>query len=281
MKIIIVSGRSGSGKSVVLNVLEDLGYYCVDNLPLILLPRLVQQTGEHYQQLAVSIDVRNQHEELQRFSELLEQITEWVSQIEVLFVDAEDQCLLKRFSETRRRHPLTHTGLSLLEAIVRERILLDDIASAANLYIDTTSLTPYQLRDLICLRVLNKNTQDMALQFESFGFKYGVPKDADFMFDARCLPNPYWEPELKPLSGKDAAIIRFFEQQSIVNEFIWQISVFLDTWVPRFAKSNRSYMTVAIGCTGGRHRSVYVAETLARHFSNNFANVQLNHRDIE
>lgn len=281
MKIIIVSGRSGSGKSVVLNVLEDLGYYCVDNLPLILLPRLVQQTGEHYQQLAVSIDVRNQHEELQRFSELLEQITEWVSQIEVLFVDAEDQCLLKRFSETRRRHPLTHTGLSLLEAIVRERILLDDIASAANLYIDTTSLTPYQLRDLICLRVLNKNTQDMALQFESFGFKYGVPKDADFMFDARCLPNPYWEPELKPLSGKDAPIIRFFEQQSIVNEFIWQISVFLDTWVPRFAKSNRSYMTVAIGCTGGRHRSVYVAETLARHFSNSFANVQLNHRDIE
>lgn len=281
MKIIIVSGRSGSGKSVVLNVLEDLGYYCVDNLPLILLPRLVQQSGEQYPLLAVSVDVRNQNEELQRFSDLLEQITEWVSQIEVLFVDADDQCLLKRFSETRRRHPLTHTGLSLLEAIVRERVLLDEIAATANLYIDTTSLTPYQLRDLICMRVLNKNTQDMALQFESFGFKYGVPKDVDFVFDARCLPNPYWEPELKPLSGKDAAIIRFFEQQSIVNEFIWQISVFLDTWVPRFAKSNRSYMTVAIGCTGGRHRSVYVAETLARHFSKNFANVQISHRDIE
>lgn len=281
MKLIIVSGRSGSGKSVVLNVLEDLGYYCVDNLPLTLLPRLVQQSGEHYQTVAVSVDVRNQHEDLRRFSDLLEQITEWVSQIEVLFVDAEDQCLLKRFSETRRRHPLTHTGLSLLEALIRERILLDDIASAANLYIDTSNLTPYQLRDLIQVRVLNKNTQDMALQFESFGFKYGVPKDADFVFDARCLPNPYWEPQLKPLSGKDAAIIRFFEQQSIVNEFVWQISVFLDTWVPRFAKSNRSYMTVAIGCTGGRHRSVYVAETLLRHFSKNFANVQISHRDIE
>lgn len=280
MKMMILSGRSGSGKTVALRALEDLGFNCIDNLPVSLLPVLAQKIREEHGTVVVSIDARAMPDELQHFDKLINEIENTGLPCEILFFDAVDDTLLKRFSETRRRHPLTHDGLSLLEAIRQERQLLEPIASKADLLIDTTLLGPYKLRDLIRDRIINRQSTSMALLFQSFGYKHGVPGDADFVFDARCLPNPYWDPQLRPLTGKDPAIIDFLQQDSLVLEFFWQVKVFLHTWIPRFEQDNRAYMTVAIGCTGGQHRSVYLVEQLAEHFRKERENVQVRHREL-
>ncbi|MBB6340009.1 UPF0042 nucleotide-binding protein [Pseudomonas fluvialis] len=284
MRLIIVSGRSGSGKSTALDVLEDNGFYCIDNLPAGLLPELAERALVHtellHPQVAVSIDARNLPSHLQRFPELLAEVRARHIQVDVLFLDAEEGTLLKRFSETRRRHPLTNENRSLAEAIRDEATLLHPIADLADLRLDTTSLNLYQLRDALRLRLLNTPEPGTAFLVESFGFKRGMPVDADLVFDVRCLPNPYWKPELREQSGKDEAVRDYLAAQADVEEMYQDIHAYLLKWLPRFAASNRAYVTIAIGCTGGHHRSVYIAERLGAALKPALKNVQIRHRDL-
>ncbi len=284
MRLIIVSGRSGSGKSTALDVLEDNGFYCIDNLPAGLLPELAERALVHtellHPQVAVSIDARNLPSHLQRFPELLDEVRARHIQVDVLFLDAEEGTLLKRFSETRRRHPLTNENRSLAEAIRDEAALLHPIADLADLRLDTTSLNLYQLRDALRLRLLNTPEPGTAFLVESFGFKRGMPVDADLVFDVRCLPNPYWKPELREQSGKDEAVRDYLAAQADVEEMYQDIHAYLLKWLPRFAASNRAYVTIAIGCTGGHHRSVYIAERLGAALKPALKNVQIRHRDL-
>ena len=284
MRLIIVSGRSGSGKSTALAVLEDNGFYCIDNLPAGLLPELAERALVHtellHPQVAVSIDARNLPSHLERFPELLDEVRARHIQVDVLFLDAEEGTLLKRFSETRRRHPLTNENRSLAEAIRDEATLLHPIADLADLRLDTTSLNLYQLRDALRLRLLNTPEPGTAFLVESFGFKRGMPVDADLVFDVRCLPNPYWKPELREQSGKDEAVRDYLAAQADVEEMYQDIHAYLLKWLPRFAASNRAYVTIAIGCTGGHHRSVYIAERLGAALKPALKNVQIRHRDL-
>jgi len=280
MKLIILSGRSGSGKTVALHALEDQEFYCIDNLPLSMLPQLVEKVRSHEDNVAVSIDARALPAELENFNDIYKQLVEDKITLEVIYLDSDEATLLKRFSETRRRHPLTQDGLSLREAIDREKQLLEPIAISADLNVDTSKLNVHQLRDMIKSRLIG-NTSSLDLMFISFGYKHGIPADADFVFDARCLPNPYWDESLREFTGRDYPVINFLEEQSRVQEFYWQIKVFLHTWLPRFETDNRSYVTVAIGCTGGQHRSVYICEQLAQHFQQDRAKVSLRHRELD
>ncbi len=282
MKLIVVSGRSGSGKTIALRVLEDLGYYCVDNLPVSLLPHLLHELRDKYDQLAVSIDVRNIPEQSDEIDTLLGQIRQ-ASDIEFssIFTDADNATLIKRYSESRRLHPLSRKQLSLDQAILYETNLLAPLSSSADLRIDTSHLSIHELSEQICERVLGKKEKELVLVFESFGFKNGTPKDADFVFDARFLPNPHWIPELKPLTGLDEAVKRFFMAQPDVLLYTQQIDNLLITWLPHLERNNRSYVTVAIGCTGGQHRSVFITEQLAASFRGLGKNVQVRHRTLE
>lgn len=284
MRLIIVSGRSGSGKSTALDVLEDNGFYCIDNLPAGLLPELAERALLHTEvlqpQVAVSIDARNLPTHLQRFPELLAEVRARHIQCDVLYLDADEETLLKRFSETRRRHPLTDESRSLAEAIRDESLLLEPISDLADLKIDTTHLNLYQLRDSLKLRLLNKPEPGTAFLIESFGFKRGMPVDADLVFDVRCLPNPYWKPELRAHSGLDQPVIDYLATQADVDEMYTDIHAYLYKWLPRFAASNRAYVTIAIGCTGGHHRSVYLAERLGQTLKPQLKNLQVRHRDL-
>ena len=281
MKLVILSGRSGAGKTVALHALEDQEFYCIDNLPVSMLPELINKLQEKEEAIAISIDARGLPGELSYFGEVYQKLRTYEDmQIEVLYLDADDTTLLKRFSETRRRHPLTQDGISLREAIAKEKDLLEPIALAADLQIDTSRLNVHQLTDLIKSRVLGSSAS-LELMFISFGYKYGIPADADFVFDARCLPNPYWDENLRSYTGRDQPVIEFLGEQSRVQEFFWQIKVFLHTWLPRFETDNRSYLTVAIGCTGGQHRSVYMSEQLARHFEKEHSKVNIRHRELD
>ena len=284
MRLIIVSGRSGSGKSTALDVLEDHGFYCIDNLPAGLLPELAERALLHTEllepQVAVSIDARNLPSQLQRFPELLTEARGRHIKCDVLYLDADHDTLLKRFSETRRRHPLTNDNRSLAEAIRDEEVLLAPIADLADLKIDTTHLNLYQLRDTIKLRLLNQPEPGTAFLIESFGFKRGMPVDADLVFDVRCLPNPYWKPELRDHSGLAPAVAEYLAGQPDVEEMYQDILGYLSQWLPRFAASNRAYVTIAIGCTGGHHRSVYIAERLGAALKPSLKNVQVRHRDL-
>ena len=279
MKLIIISGRSGSGKSVALRALEDLGYYCVDNIPVNLLPALTHSVSEETNQVAVSIDVRNLPKDPAELSEILDYLPQSWS-VTIVYIDASDDILIKRFSETRRLHPLTRMNKSLSDAISSERDLLAPIAERADLYIDTDALSIHQLAELIRERILGKKSSRLVLVFESFGFKHGIPKDADYVFDARFLPNPHWEPDLKHLTGLDGPVEVFLGSQPIVTKFIWQIQNLITTWLPHLERNNRSYVTVAIGCTGGQHRSVFVSETLAKTFRDIHPDVQIRHREL-
>lgn len=284
MRLVIVSGRSGSGKSTALAVLEDNGFYCIDNLPASLLPDLAERALLHTElaqpQVAVSIDARNLPSQLRRFPELLDQLRQRGIQCDVLYLDADDATLLKRFSETRRRHPLSSPSRSLKEAIDDETVLLGPIADLADLKIDTANLNLYQLRDSIKLRLLEKPEAGTAFLVESFGFKRGMPVDADLVFDVRCLPNPYWKPELREHSGLEPVVRAYLDGQADVEEMYQDIFAYLHKWLPRFAASNRAYVTVAIGCTGGHHRSVYLAERLGAALRASLGNVQIRHRDL-
>lgn len=279
MHIFIVSGRSGSGKTVVLRVLEDLGYYCVDNLPVNLLPALSHSLEKNYDQVAVSIDVRNLPTSEQELLDNLDFLPKGVN-VTVLYIDASDEVLIRRYSETRRLHPLSRGESSLPEAIAQESKLLDELANRADLYIDTSQLNVHQLTEMVREKILGKSSKELVLTFESFGFKYGVPNDIDFVFDARFLPNPHWEPELRPLTGLDLPVREFLAGEPLVNKFVFQINNFMSTWLPHLERNNRSYLTIAIGCTGGKHRSVFIAETLARQFKSRDKNIRVRHREM-
>ncbi|WP_455375004.1 RNase adapter RapZ [Kaarinaea lacus] len=284
MKLVVISGVSGSGKSNALHVLEDLDYYCIDNLPAGLLPAFAEQTlassKDTITHAAVGIDARNLPEQLHRFSYILEQLKNKGVVVEIIFLDADDNILLKRFSETRRKHPLTEDENTLSEAIKQERELLAPIASRADLIVDTSQTNIYQLRDLIKERLTGSTAQEFSLLFESFGFKHGVPTDADFVFDVRCLPNPHWEASLRKFTGLDQPVIDFLKEHDVVKQMFEDINKFLKAWIPRFEYENRSYLTIAIGCTGGQHRSVYLAQKLCDTYSAKRAHVHVRHRDI-
>ena len=284
MRLVVISGRSGSGKTTALQALEDVGFYCIDNLPASLLPMLVDQMNSNSngpRRIAVGIDARNQFADLKRFEEVVVRLREASDlSFEIVFLDASEESLLKRYSATRRKHPLSTDEIVLEQAIQLEKSLLEPIVSAADLQIDTTQLTLYQLRDTIKDRVAQRAEQTLALQFESFGFKHGVPLDIDFSFDVRILPNPYWYPELRQYTGQDRPVIDFLASEPEVQKMIEDIRSFIESWIPGFKNNNRSYVTVGIGCTGGQHRSVFVAEQLAGYFREHMDNVQVRHREL-
>lgn len=284
MKLIIISGLSGSGKSIALETLEDCGYYCIDNLPVSLLEAFVTQTVENTenicQKAAISIDSRNQIKSLDRFSETVDLVKKLGIDCEILFLQADTDTLIKRFSETRRKHPLTSQEFSLREAIKREWELLASVSRYADFLIDTTRTNVHQLREMVRVRVGTKKNGSLSLFFQSFGFKNGVPLDADFVFDARCLPNPHWEPALRSLSGQDHAVAEFLGNAAEVQEFINDLNGFLTCWLPHFEAGNRPYLTIAVGCTGGQHRSVYIVEKLARNFLSSSYNILVGHREL-
>ncbi|MDH5377741.1 MAG: RNase adapter RapZ [Gammaproteobacteria bacterium] len=284
MKLVVVSGLSGSGKSTVLHALEDVGYYCVDNLPIGLITSFISQIKENPRVeadgAAIGVDARNPEKELKQFSEILDKLKALEIKVEVVFLTADNATLVKRFSETRRRHPLTHDGTSLEKAIAAERRLLDAIAVKAGFTIDTSHTNMHQLRDLIRGRLVDKAAGSMSLLFQSFGFKHGVPTDADMVFDVRCLPNPYWDPKLRDFSGKDPQVVKYLESQSVVGEMADDLERFINRWLPRFKEADRTYFTVAIGCTGGMHRSVYLVEKLAQRFKSQ-EQIIVRHRELE
>ncbi|MDX1280027.1 RNase adapter RapZ [Shewanella colwelliana] len=280
MKLVMVSGRSGSGKSVALRVLEDLGYYCVDNLPLQMVESLLNQLKGSNELVAISVDVRNMPSgdiQLEKQLANLPKDTKLLS----FFLNSSDDVLLKRYSETRRLHPLSRSKVSLKEAIQLEGKMLEPIAKLVDHYIDTSTLNIYDLSDKVREILLGTVDKELVINFESFGFKYGMPSEADFMFDARFLPNPHWEAELRPLTGLDEPVQLFLSQQPLVSKFIWQIENLLETWLPHLERNNRSYLTIAIGCTGGQHRSVYVTDQLAKLFSKSKHKVQARHRELK
>jgi len=280
MKLIIVSGQSGSGKSIALRVLEDLGYYCVDNLPVKLLPQLLQTLNAKTEKVAVSIDVRNLPSEKKELNDIVAELKS-SSELTSLFLDTNKSVLIKRYSETRRLHPLTRDELSLSQAIEMEEQRLRPLALLADLKIDTSELNIHELSQQIKERILGKKSNQLVLVFQSFGFKHGLPMDADYVFDVRFLPNPHWIPELKPYTGLDEPVINYLTQQPEVMSFSLQIENLLSTWLPQLEKNNRSYVTVAIGCTGGQHRSVFIAEQLAKNFKLQGRVVQTRHQTLE
>lgn len=285
MRLIVVSGLSGSGKSVALHMLEDLGYYCVDNIPAGLLPMFIAHTVRSnevtYQRTAVGVDARNQPTEIASVPKLLAELKRSGLECEVLFLRAEEEALLKRYSETRRRHPLSRDNLGLAEALACERQLLEPIANAADLVMDTTRTSVHALRELVRQRVGERTSGGLHILFESFAYRHGLPGDADFVFDARTLPNPHWEPELQHLTGRDDRVVEFLERHAPVARMLEDIIRFLEHWIPEFERANRSYLTIAIGCTGGQHRSVYLVERLAAHFTSRYPQVLAKHQVVD
>lgn len=284
MKLIIVSGRSGSGKSTALHVLEDLGFYCIDNLPIGLLFPLTEEAAgtelKKVRNIAVSIDARNLSAEIANFEAIHDRLNKSSLKVELVFLDATDQSLLQRFHATRRKHPLSDGSTSLREAITNEKHLLEPLARLADLQIDTTELSMYELRDMIKQRIVGRREQDLALLFQSFGFKHGVPVDSDYVFDVRCLPNPYWDTSLRKFTGADPEVQTFLESQPATIQMLDDLTRFLESWLPAFRSSNRSYMTISIGCTGGQHRSVYICEKLSAYFREDYANIQVRHTEL-
>ena len=283
MRLVVISGRSGSGKSTALHVLEDLGFTCIDNLPANLLPALFDELqclgGEA--RIAVGIDARNLLGKLDPLPQILDNLRNSGVACEVVFLDARTPILIRRYSETRRRHPLSSDKVDLPQALAMERELLDPIVSIASRQIDTSNMTLHQLRDLIKKQIVPDSHGEMSIMFTSFGFKHGVPLDADFVFDVRSLPNPYWKPELRHLTGNDAEVIAFLESQTDVAAMLADLTGFMSRWLPRFAATNRSYLTIAIGCTGGQHRSVYISNRLLEYFGKDHANIQVRHRELD
>jgi UPF0042 nucleotide-binding protein len=284
MRLIIVSGLSGSGKSVALHLLEDVGFYCMDNVPAALLgsviSELVATQDPAYENLAVGIDARSRASDLETLPELVEQVRRRGIRCEVIFLHSDEDILLRRYAETRRPHPLSAQGLSLREAIDREKELLGPVIACAELVIDTTRTSVYQLRDTIRERVGMRSEPGLSILIESFGYKHGIPLDADFVFDLRCLPNPYWEQNLRPLTGKDADVVRYLESHESVRKMYTDILEFLRHWIPEYRDFNRNYLTVALGCTGGQHRSVYMVDKLAKALSADYPQVLTRHNEL-
>ena len=286
MRIIIISGLSGSGKSVALNTLEDDNFYCVDNLPVTLLPTFIDQCvngeNQYYDKIAIGIDSRSGSSNIENLLDIVQKLKADKLPVEILFVSAEINTLLKRFSETRRRHPLTTDDIPLIKAIHLERELLSEIADHADLTIDTTKTNVRQLRALVNRVVIANDEPGLTLVLQSFGFKHGIPNDSDFMFDVRCLPNPHWQPNLRNLSGNDTEVINYLSSHREVDRMITSIAEFIEKWIPLFEEENRSYLTISIGCTGGHHRSVYCINQLAKQFGEDAKyKTTIRHREFE
>ena len=279
MRIVIISGLSGSGKTIALQAYEDDGFYCIDNLPASLLSEFISSSkNSDTQNIAVSIDSRNR-DFLARLPGQLKKLDDENFKYQIVFIDAEDEVLLKRYKETRRKHPLSSTTVSLLEAINMERNLLEPLKEQSHKVFETSNKTPHELRRLVRDFIGAGKSTEPVLLFESFGYKYGLPRDADFVFDVRCLPNPHWNEKLRPRTGQEQPIIEFLESHSLVTEMLNDIAVMIEKWLPEFRKENRSYITVAVGCTGGKHRSVYITEKLAQQFKTQ-AQIQVRHREL-
>jgi RNase adapter protein RapZ len=285
MRLIIVSGLSGSGKSVALHQLEDIDFYCVDNIPAALLKAFISHTfrgnEEIYPRTAVGLDARNRPNEIDTIPALVGELRRSGIGCEVLFLNASDEVLLKRYAETRRKHPLVCPGVSLREAIASERRLLEPITSAADWVIDTSNMGVHALRERIRERIDRRREGRLGLMFESFGYKHGIPGDADFVFDVRSLPNPYWQQELRHLDGRDAAVAAYLSAHASVRTMIDALTEFLAARIAEFESASRSYLTIAIGCTGGQHRSVYMVEQLAAQFRGSYPEVLTRHESLQ
>jgi UPF0042 nucleotide-binding protein len=281
MRLILVSGLSGSGKSVALHMLEDLDYYCVDNIPAALLKAFVSHTlrsaDSQYRQVAVGLDARNTRAEIATVPALLAELRASGIACELLFLTASDEALLRRYAETRRKHPLSREGEGLHEAIQLERDLLDPVVQAADVVLDSSRTGIHELRRLVRDHVERGRPARLSILFQSFGYKHGIPGDADFVFDVRSLPNPYWESGLRELSGLDAPVARYLERSDNAATLLRDIGTFIEARIPEFHATNRRYMTVAIGCTGGQHRSVYVVEKLAVDFARRHGDIAVRH----
>jgi UPF0042 nucleotide-binding protein len=285
MRLIIVSGLSGSGKSVALHLLEDIDFYCVDNIPAALLKPFISHTirgtDDVYPRTAVGLDARNRRCEIETIPALVSELRRSGIDCEVLYLHANDEVLLKRYAETRRKHPLVSGEVSLREAIAAERRLLEPITVAADLVIDTSHMGVHALRERIRERIDRRHEGRVALMFESFGYKHGIPGDADFVFDVRALPNPYWEHSLRGLTGRDPAVVQYLAGHPSVGRMLADLIEFLSQRIAEFTQANRSYLTVAVGCTGGQHRSVYIAERLAEHFRQAHPEVMTRHDSLQ
>ncbi|HEX7370521.1 MAG TPA: RNase adapter RapZ [Rhodanobacteraceae bacterium] len=281
--VVVLTGFSGAGKTVALRAFEDLGFYCVDNLPTSLLPSLYRSLMDGNREtprgVAVGVDVRSRGD-LERMPEALSALAEAGADAELVFLESSDAVLLKRYASSRRRHPLSDGGRSLVDAISEERRRLRPLRAIANRSIDTSDSNVHQLRRRIATDY-GAATGGLTLMFESFAYGRGLPPDCDFVFDARCLPNPHWDARLRPFSGQDAPVREFLDGQGLVVQYLADIQRFLDAWLPRFESEDKGYLTVAIGCTGGRHRSVYLAERLAEHYRASREQVLTFHREIE
>jgi len=283
VKLIIVSGLSGAGKTVALKQYEDLGYYCIDNIPLPLIgPMLTRALGKdtRYERLALGIDARESPAQIKRFPGHFEKLRGRGVDARVMFLTASDEVILRRYSETRRKHPLSTGEVTLKEAIQLERRLLAPIANLAEEPLDTSRMNLHELREAIHQRLPEAGAGKLAVLFQSFGFKNGVPDGCDFQFDVRCLPNPHWEPELRKLSGRDEAVAQWLGKQKDVVKMIADLRGFLEQWLPAFRSQDRAYVTIAVGCTGGQHRSVYIVEKLAEHFRGRFDPVIVKHKEL-
>lgn len=283
--LVVLTGMSGGGKTVALRALEDLEFYCVDNLPASLLPQLVNAVledrgGRRMMRIAVGMDARNREHDIAMMPSVLSELADTGVQVHLIFLDCRDEVLIKRYSETRRRHPLAMRNVSLADAIATERRLLRPLMGIAEKVIDSSQLNVHQLRRLIATDYA-RATEGLTIMFQSFAFKRGLPLDSDFVFDARCLPNPHWQPKLRPLSGKDEPVRKFLGGDPLVNEYFADTAQWLERWLPRFEADDRSYVTISVGCTGGRHRSVYLVERLAAHFRGPRDGVLTFHRELE
>ncbi len=286
MKLVIVSGLSGAGKTVALKQFEDLGWYCIDNIPLALIEPMLRRAlskrvGKRYERLAIGIDARETAAQIRRFPVYLEKLRARGVDVRVLFLTADDDVLLRRYSETRRRHPLASGKLSLLEAVRKERKLLQPIANFSEEPLDTSRMNLHEAREAVYQRLSESGEGKLSVLFLSFGFKNGIPNGCDYIFDVRCLPNPHWEPALRKLSGCDARVGAWLKAHTPVASMIDDIGRFFDTWLPAFRAQDRAYLTIAIGCTGGQHRSVYIVERLAERFAGRSDQIMHKHRELQ
>lgn len=284
MQMMVISGLSGAGKSVALHTLEDEGYLCVDNLPISMLVDLAKKMSadpDSYGQVAVGIDARGEADPLDQFESVIMQVNSLGVKTQVIFLDARDDILITRFSETRRKHPLSKHGAPLQAAIGTERALLGRVEQIADVGIETSNLNLHQLREIMHKRVLGLNRKPLNILLQSFGFKHGQPYGTDFIFDVRCLPNPYWSTTLRPMTGRDQPVAEFLEEHQLVGTMVDNISEFFLNWTPVFEAENRSYLTVSIGCTGGRHRSVYVVEQIFKRVTSKIDQITIKHREID
>ena len=280
MEIIIISGRSGAGKSVALRALEDAGYYCVDNIPLDLLPQLTDILSQSQSSVAISLDIRNIPNSANTLEQTLNTLQKY-HQLKIIFLETDRGTLIRRYSDSRRLHPLSLKDLSLEAAIDEEYRYLEPLIQHANFIIDTTHLSTHTLAERLREFLRGNSDKELKIVVESFGFKYGIPLDADYVFDVRFLPNPHWDPTLRPMTGLDAPVAEFLNSHTQVNKFIYLTRNYIDTWLPMLEKNNRSYLTIAIGCTGGKHRSVYIAQQLGEYFQAKGKIVQIQHKSLE